>query len=683
MIRRMAIPALVFGAVACATSAPPAPEPTAPAAEAPPDTAAAALPDTTAPTLAPPPLESWPPPRPIPSAEPPPPAFSAAIEDGTRSADGRPGPGYWQQWANYDIAARLDPDARRLESAAQIVYHNRSPHDLPVVVLELTQNLHAPGVPRVEAAETTGGIEIERVAVAGQTLGETAGEQPGYIVEGTLFAIRLPAPVAAGDSVTLEVDYGFDIPQAGAGARMGYSDDNLLYIGYWYPRVSVFDDVVGWQTDPFLGNAEFYQGFGNYHYTVEIPGGWVLLGTGELQNPEEVLSDDVVERMRQAYASDTVTAVLEPEDFATATVAGPDSTLTWSFRADSVRDVAFSATRESNWDATRTPVGDRDGDGVTEYAHINAIYREEAPLWSEVAEYSAHSIDFLSRYTGYSYPWPHMTAVEGAGIIGGGMEFPMMTLMGDYNAAGDTALYNVTAHELAHMWIPMIVSTDERRYSWMDEGATSFAENQARKEYFPGPDHDEQDRQNYLQVARAGLEGPMMRRSDYHYPGPAYGVASYSKPATVLVMLRELLGEDMFERAYREFIDRWAFKHPYPWDLWNTFEDVSGEDLDWFWQTWYHETWVLDQAVGDVTTTQDGGARVLIEDVGEAPMPSRVVITREDGSTIEREVPVETWLRGATSAAVEVPAGSPIVRVEVNPSPAFPDVDRSNNVWER
>jgi aminopeptidase N len=276
-----------------------------------------------------------------------------------------------------------------------------------------------------------------------------------------------------------------------------------------------------------------------------------------------------------------------------------------------------------------------------------------------------------------------MTSVEGAGIIGGGMEFPQMTIIGDYNAAGDSALYNVIAHELAHMWVPMIVSINERRYSWFDEGTTSFNENQSRKEFFPGERADDGDRDNYLRIAGSEAEGEIMRRSDYHYPGPAYGIASYSKPATVLVALRELLGEETFNRAYHEFFDRWQFRHAYPWDLWNTFESVSGQDLDWFWYSWYHTTWTLDQAVASVDASESGATRIVIEDRGRIPMPARVRITRADGSTLDREVPVETWLGGATSATIHVPAGAAVTRVEIDPSGNFPDVARQNNVWTR
>jgi hypothetical protein len=277
-----------------------------------------------------------------------------------------------------------------------------------------------------------------------------------------------------------------------------------------------------------------------------------------------------------------------------------------------------------------------------------------------------------------------MTSVEGTDIIGGGMEYPMFTLMGSYQGRGAFNLYSVTAHELAHMWVPMIVGANEKRHAWMDEGATTFLENQTEPDYWPDlPDQDEADVEGYLQVARAELEQSMMRHHDYYEPGPAGGTASYQKPASLLVTLRSLLGEDVFMEGYQTFIREWSFKHPSPWDFFNTFERVSGQDLDWFWSSWYYETWALDQAVASVESAGDGTV-VTIADHGFAPMPARVRISTTGGGTLEREIPVTHWLSGAVSAQIRIPASAgEVTRVEIDPDGGFPDLDRSNNIWTR
>jgi aminopeptidase N len=377
-----------------------------------------------------------------------------------------------------------------------------------------------------------------------------------------------------------------------------------------------------------------------------------------------------------------VVHVVTADDLAAgrATTPGTDGRLRWRFVADTARDVAFSATRASLWDAVRTPVGDRDGDGRADYARVDVLWRASAARWQHAWRYGRHAIDFLSRWTGLPYPWPHMTIVEGGGIIGGGMEFPMMTLIGDYNEGTDEDLYNVVAHELGHMWVPMMVGTDERRYAWMDEGTTTFNENRARAEFRPGQRQDQNDQLDYLGAARAGMEGELMRWSDFHYPGPAYSIASYSKPATLLATLRALLGTDTFDRTYREYLRRWRYRHPKPWDFFNTFNTVSGRTLDWFWRTWYYETWTLDQAVASVAPGAEG-TTIVIEDRGLAPMPVRLTITRADGTVEEREIPVETWLAGAVRAEMLVAPGAPVTAVEIDAARVFPDANRGNNRW--
>ncbi len=612
-----------------------------------------------------------------------PPGFRHAVQQGSRTETGEPGPRYWQQWTDYRLTARLFPEQRRLEGTADIVYHNRSPNELPVLHLHLNLNLHAEGAPRKLPQEVTGGVEIGSVSVNGAKLGTGLADGPRYEVDFTRMTLHPPQPLAPGDSITISMDWSLTIPQTGADARMGWDADNFFFIAYWYPQMAVYDDVVGWQIDRFRGGSEFYAGFGSYDLTLQAPVGWVIVASGRLQNPEDVLAPHIIERLRRAEESDAVVHVITSDDFGErGTAPGDHGWLTWRFQADELRDVAFSATAQSLWDAVRTPVGDRDGDGSADFTRVDAIYRELAPRWEQVTRYGQHAIDFLSRYTGLSYPWPHMTAVEGSNIINGGMEFPMMTLIGDYNERGDSALYYVTAHELAHMWVPMVVATDERRYSWMDEGTTSFNENQARKDFFPGFNHDIPDQNIYIARAVAETEGEIMRRSDFQYPGGAFGVASYQKPASVLVALRGVLGEAVFMRAYRTYLKRWAYKHPYPWDMFNTFSSVSGRDLDWFWRAWYYETWWLDQAIVRVSETGEG-IRIVIADLGLAPMPIHLVITRANGDVVRRDVPVDSWLAGATQVSVMLPAGSPVVRVEIDPDYAFPDVDRDNNVWPR
>lgn len=659
MIRRFLAPALaaILVHVACAPAPPPAPPP---APEVP-----AALE-----------LE-----RPIPYPIEVPRGFVDAIAAGTRTETGAPGEGYWQQRAEYRILANLDVDARSVEGTVRIRYLNESPDTLPVVFLHLHQNLHAPGVIRNEPQEVTGGVELRRVSAAGRALAEG---REGYLVDGTALAVRLPTPLAPRSEVTLEVDWSFLMPQSGAG-RMGYDAGNLFFVAYWFPQMAVYDDVVGWHTDPYQGQGEFYLNFADYDVTITAPEGWVVRATGALRNEDEVLPAEIIERLGRADASDDPVVILDWGEFGpgTATLSTPGGTLDWHFTAENVRDFTFSATRESRWEAARTPVGDRTGDGEVDFTRVESLYRDTAPLWSEMVRYEQHAISFLSDYLDLPYPWPHMTAVEGGEIIAGGMEFPMITLMGDYNERGDVALYGVTAHELAHMWIPMIVGSDEKRYAWLDEGHTTFNTAEAMEDFFRGQvDRHADDQRGYVQAARAGVYWPMMLWTDQHPTATSWVVAMYRKPASVLQALRGILGEETFVEAQREFIRRWEYRLPTSWDFFNTVEDVSGRDLEWFWRSWYYETWTLDQAVAGVEVQGDGSAVVTIEDRGKVPMPVPLTVTRADGTTEMHEVPVTHWLQGVRTAEVELPAGAAVTRVEIDAERHFPDIDRENNVWE-
>ena len=627
--------------------------------------------------------------RPIPYPLDIPNAYRRSIDFGTRTETGEPGEAYWQNEGSYSLQARLDPDTHTVHGNADITYFNNSPEPLSAIVVELAQNLHKAGSPKKETTEITGGKELHKIEVNGMELGTTTMQArwsqgaSGYILDGTRLYIFPDEQIASDGSVELSFEWSFEVPEQGASGRMGRSRDNLYMIAYWYPQVAVFDDVYGWNDDSFLGNAEFYHKFSDYSLSVTAPREWIVMGTGELMNPEETLSAETLQRYEDAGNSDEVVIIADFDELENATAESDDGMLTWRFNSERVRDVAFSATLESRWEGARAPVGDVNGDGNLNYTRINTFYRETAPLWSEVTDYGQHSITFLSDYTDMPYPWPHMTSVEGADIIGGGMEFPMITLMGDYNNAGAVRLYGVTAHEFAHMWVPMIVSTNERRYTWLDEGHTSFHTQQANVDRFGEDQFSRNDLfGQYLQIAGSDFEGEMMRWSDFHYPGPAYGVASYPKPASVLTALKGVLGEELFLEAHREFMHRWEYKHPYPWDFFNTIEDVADRDLSWFWRAWYYETWVLDQAVTDVQT-QGSETAVLIEDFGNVPMPVLIRVTLEDGSVINDEIPVDHWLEGNRTAEYRFTADSEVVEVVIDPEVYFPDADRSNNTWSR
>ena len=618
-------------------------------------------------------------PRPYPVFESP--AFRRAVERGTRTRTGRPGARYWTQRAEYALRAELDPATKRLTGQGTVRYHNRSPDTLAWLAVQLHQNLFAPGAARAEATPVTGGMELRRVTAQGATLaaGAASDSTPGYVVEGTVAWLRLPRKLAPGGTADLAFDWAFTVPPDGA-PRMG-TDGEIFYLAYWYPQMAVYDDVGGWQTDQYLGNAEFYMGYGDYDVSLTVPAGWLVAATGELRNADQVLAAGTRARLAEARRSGSVVHVVGAAERGAGRATAGGGKLTWRFTARDVRDFAFGTSDRYLWDATHALARDSAGKSAVDTVMIHSFYRPErtAWAWDQSARYGRHSIEFLSRYL-WPYPYPQMTAVDGV-VSCSGMEYPMMTCIG---GPRDTLrLYSVTVHEIAHMWFPMQVGSDERRYAWQDEGLTRFNQAQAMREFFGGYDLEGIARDQYLDLARAGGEVELMRHGDqYPHGTAAYGIASYAKMATNMAALRALVGDERFLRAYREYGRRWINKHPQPYDLWNTFEDVTGEDLDWFWRTWWYETWTLDQAVGAVSAGGDS-VSIVVEDRGLAPMPARLTITREGGAVERVEVPVERWLAGARRHTVRVGTSPAIARVEIDAERHFPDADRANNVWVR
>ncbi|MFB6279416.1 MAG: M1 family metallopeptidase [Salinibacter sp.] len=656
--------------------------------------------------------------RPAPTVQPPnpetanrytisePPGFTRAVQKGTRTRTGRPGPEYWQQFARYRIEAQLHPARHRLVGEETITYVNRSPDTLRRVAVHLRQNLYAPDVARRESVPVTGGVSLQRVAANGQLLLRSAPDSvAGYHVDGTVAWLRLPTLLRPQDSVHLSLEWSHEVPPAPADGKEG-RDNGVYFLGYWYPQVAVYDDVSGWVAEPYTGQAEFYMGQADYDVHLTVPRHWLVGATGTLQNPDEVLSARSRRRLRRARRTGQVVPILEAGERGTGAATTADGpTATWHFRAESVRDFAWGTSDQYLWDATSAlvpPPSNRfSGDGSVrqppssarassdaDTVLIHSFFRptEAAAAWSVGgARYTRNAVEALSRYL-RPYPYSSMTAMEGV-LRGGGMEYPMVTIMQPW--ADTLKLAGDLMHEVGHMWIPMEVGTNEKRYVWMDEGMTQFNTAQGmRMIYGPGPrpsgranDSEPGQRRQYLEVARDGAEVPLMRHGD-RIPYGVYYDLPYDKGAQVFAALRGVLGKQTFRRAYRTFVDRWWGKHPQPYDFFNTVADVTGRDLSWFWHTWLYTTGTLDQAITSVEAQEDS-TTITVTNLGQAPMPAPIVVTRKDGTTERRRVSVEAWLNGHSRRTIQVPRTPPVVRVEIDPEEKYPDVDRSNQVWRR
>jgi len=612
--------------------------------------------------------------------------YRRGLERGTRTEDGRPGPEYWQQRISYRIDAELDPSTAELQGVGEVVYRNESPDTLADLVFHLYQNLFSPGVERTRTVPLTGGMRIDRVSVDGipaapVEAGRGTGLGASYRIDGTLMELRLPASLLPGDSVVIGLAWHFEVPPRGA-PRTGHIDHRLYNIAQWYPQVAVYDDLRGWHRLPYLGNGEFYQEYADFDVSITLPEGWLVGATGVLQNPEEVLSEVVRRRLELVLERDTVIHVVTEDDLGPglATERAPGGQLTWRYRARDVRDFAWGTSDRYLWDATRALLPDPVDPGEVRPVPIYTLYRPQVSSWRDAATYARHALSYFAERL-HPYVYPQLTALEGPV---GGMEYPMVVFVGGF--PDPRSLYGTIAHEVAHQWFPMMVGNDETSFAWQDEGLATYIEEHAIADYFSDPHPFAVPLNQYLQIAGTDYETPMMRPADLYPSYAAFGIASYFKPAVLLRALGGVIGRDQVEEALREYARRWFLKHPYPHDFFKTVESVAGRSLDWFWTPWWYGTGVFDQGIAGVSTEPiSGGERVVItvEDRGQNPLPTTIVVTTEGGQVRRAEIPIEKWLSGARTTSVTLDLPGRVVRVELDPERIFPDIDRSNNVWVR
>ena len=591
-----------------------------------------------------------------------------------RSASGAPGPDYWQQRADYLIHATLDTATQTIHGTERIHYVNHSPDPLAFVWVQIEQNIFAPNSityvlnqPPLHFAGGAvfdftgkgfiGGITIERFAAGGRQLKRTE--------YGTMMRVELSRPLAQRGAIDFDVAWRFPVPPYGGG-RMGRIGSHLYEIGQWYPRMVVNDDVHGWNPLPYIGAGEFYLEYGDYDVTLTLPAGFVLAATGTVVNPARVWTPTVRARLARARASAASVPIITKAEAEANGAKRVPGTKTWHLRAQQVRDVAWAASPDFRWDASGW-------NGIL----IQTLYRPGATPWEEANKMAWFTIKHFSETWGM-YPWPQATTVEG---LVEGMEYPMLTFVPSIEKREDQ--FWVLTHEFGHEWFPMMVGSDERRYPWMDEGFNTFIDYGSAEGYFRGTAYGDTVRRELLSAAQIsavpGNEQPLI---DKPVEQRDLAWAAYQKPALMLTVLRDaVLGKDTFERALREYVARWKFKHPQPVDFFRTFENVAGRDLDWFWREWVYTTARLDQAVDSVRIAGDT-TLISLSNRGQMVLPVTLELRFADGTSETRTYPIELWNLG-NKATARVGTAKPVVSVEVDPKQIYPDVDRANNRWPR
>jgi len=594
----------------------------------------------------------------------------AAYRKGTRSPDGRPGANYWQNRGRYTIAITALPPDRSIRGTEEITYFNNSPDTIRTPVIRLFLNIHKPGAPRSgggSAGYLTSGVHIDSLAVNGQ-----ATPWPGAGNTFTFQRLRLATPLLPHDSVRLSFKWHNDISLESG--REGMLDSTTYFLAYFYPRVAVYDDYNGWDTMTFTDVQEFYSDFNDYDVAITVPANYVVWGTGTLLNPSEVLQPAALDRFNRSFTSDQTINVATRADMANNAVTR-QSTNTWRFRAANIPDMTFNLSNHYVWDAASVVVDD----ATHRRASVQAAYNDTAQDFHHMVQFGRHSLDWLSHnWPGVPYPYEKTTVVEGLA----GMEYPMM--VNDESYADTVFSRFVVEHEIAHSYFPFYMGINESRYAMMDEGwATTFEYligvadlGKARESSF-----FERFRVNGWSYNPSPLEDlPIITPAD-GLSANAYGDNAYGKAALGYLALKDLLGDAAFGSALHAFMDRWHGKHPIPWDFFNTVNDVTGRNLNWFWNGWYFSNSYIDFAVRGVTKTDDGYS-VVIDNVGGMPAPVDLEAHYGDGTSDVIHETAAIWQADPERATVAIPTRKSLQSLLVNGG-IWVDADSTNNRWSQ
>ena len=618
-----------------------------------------------------------------------------AFAAGTRDSSGRPGPSYWQLHTDYGINARFDPVTGQLTGHEHVVVENHSDSALHEIVLRLDQNLFRANVPRAEVVtEVTGGMQIDGLQVDGKAVdlnppprrrrfGEPAPKPTlaAYDTMQTVAVITLPDSIPAHGSFAMDADWHFTVPKVDAntrGIRMGAWGDSLYQVGQWYPRVAVYDDLRGWDTDSYLGPSEFYNNFGHFDVKLDLPAGWLVGATGTLQNPGEVLSSMEQDRLKGVLTADSTVRIVSPGEFGPGKETADGTRLVWHFTADTVGDVAWATSNQFVWDAAHVTIPGK-GDNIPIYIMYLPGHEKN---YANAGPIATHALQFYSKLW-MPYTFPSLTMVDGPEL---GMEYPMF-IMSSAGAAD---------HEIGHQWWPMMVGTNETWYGFMDEGFNQYMNILSRDDRQHETPNLDGYGQAYGRISGNEREAPLMW--DANYGGPMYSFQAYGKAPEMLSMLGGVVGDSAVWDAMSQYAKAWRFKHPSPWDYAFFMDNALHRDLGWFWYYWLFTTDAVNEEIQTVATS-GGTTTVTVRQNGRMPSPVVLAVhfapsgpairkvpqaTMVDDSTAIVRYPVDVWFNGSRTFTAKLPFGArKIERIVLDPHCRFPDRDASDNVWPK
>ena len=618
------------------------------------------------------------------------PGFYTKNGTDTRSASGQPGAKYWQNRADYSLTANLNETTNEIVGSEVLTYTNNSPDKLSFLWMNVEQNAFkkdsrgnavisldgSRGGSKGEILD--GGFKIKSVKMLSTSKKGTTETSLKFFIDDTRMQITLPQDLNAnGNAVKIKIEFSYISPKYGSD-RTGIVDTKngkIFTIAQWYPRMCVYDDVRGWNVNPYIG-SEFYLEYGDFEVSITAPSKHIVVCSGELQNPAEVYTSEQQKRWAQAKQSDKTVMIRTPNEVTDA-ASRPSGkpTLTWRFKIHNARDVSWASSAAFIVDAARInlPSGKKSL-AISTYP-IESVGDK---AWTRSTEYTKNCIENYSKRW-YEFPYPAATNVAGNE---GGMEYPGIVFC-EYTSTGED-LWGVTDHEFGHTWFPMIVGSNERLFAWMDEGFNQFINTLSAEDFNKGEYKQPVENRNERAVTMTDPAFEPVFTSPDVMKEEHIGFLCYYKPQTGLEMLREqILGKERFDNAFRTYIARWAYKHPQPDDFFRTMENVAGEDLNWFWRGWFLNNWRLDQGISKVMYVKNDaskGVNITIDNLEKMAMPVVVEVKTKSGKTSRINLPVEIWMRN-TSWTFQPEFKEDIESITIDPDHRLPDHNVANNTW--
>jgi len=593
--------------------------------------------------------------------------FQRAIENNTRTMDGKPGSEYWINHSDYKLDAEVtfENDTVWINGKANITYYNESPDELNIIVLRSYQDMTADAALRnfyIFPQNETRQVSYSDLLIGDDTIPSQMLMQSRT---STNLIIRLNEPLEPGDNIDMKLSWKYYM-HPNVNIRQGVYEDDAIFVAYWYPQVAVYDDIYGWDMTDYAGIVEFYNDFNNYDVSITLPAGYLVWAGGSLQNPEDVYPHELRDKVDNALKSDDIVNIIKAEDLPVNN--GDREKVTWKFKAENTPDFTFAASKTHVWDASGLEV--EDGRRVL----ISAVYPDSSKQYHKAAQFARDAIKYLSfECPGVAYPWPSMT-VFNCGEGSGGMESPMMVNNGDQ--AEEVMANEVVFHEISHSYLPFFTGTNERRFAWMDEGWATYQGIKWSKADVTGTAGIY--KRVFNMVSGTANDLPLIIPTYSIFDGMASNFNSYVRSSQAFMTIEDQLGTEGINKAWKIYTQRWHNKHPAPWDLFAIFEEVAGYDLDWLLLPWYYEFKTQELELASVDTEE---GTIVIKNTGGLPLPVYIELEYQDGSkkTVHRKPAV---FKSSTEVNIEIEDAARLSSVKLG-NPYFFDRDLSNNTWQK